>query len=62
MPKLSRWDRLFVHDLLERFEIVLAVKRRPARQDLVENRPQAVDVGGRSNLAHVALPPAPGAM
>ena len=48
-------DRVLRDDLLHRLRRRLRPERRPAREQLVEDRPQRVDVRGRPDLARPAL-------
>ena len=61
-PRLQprRRDRLGRLDLLERLQRRRRPERRPAGQQLVEDRPQGVDVGRRADRRGPALRPAPG--
>ena len=51
----ARGYDLVGHDELEGLELRLAEERRPARQGLVEDRPERIDVGGRPDAFPAAL-------
>ena len=48
--ELARRDRLLLDDLADRVDRIARLERRTAHQQLVEDRAQGIDVGGRADL------------